>query len=156
MNTSITQMQADDVAQLVGMSVNEVSDLLGLVTNDENSTMTALSSAVIQIAKVLNSAQDCINHLTDPQLLNGGSSTFKEQLSALLVMMEAEVCKSGCSLKSCVVSLPGLARACLQNTAASGVLQDVLCNFPQMFKSVDKLDALFQGNVDFYSRQTQQ
>lgn len=147
----MTGMQPDDVAELVGLSATEISDLLGTTKHDVTSTLADSSGTVAHIASLLTAIHDVVCQVNQPNPPLSEPSGLQVHLTALVAVMEAEARKSEGSFDSWVAALPTLARACTQNPDAPSVLHDALINAPQLRNVTDQIDRMFMSSIEFYT-----
>ena len=143
------ELRPDDIAQLVGLSVNEVADLLSTPTQDATSVVAGGSAIVIHIAKLLTAAHGAVCQVGRSKNANSDPSPVEDHLSALIAVLETELKKSENALDSCIAAMPVLAQACVRNPEAPEVLQDRLQSAPNLYRLTDELDMVLMSSIQF-------
>lgn len=147
-------MQPDDVAELVGLTATEVSDLLGKTKQNVMPSQVESSGTVAHIASHLTAMHEAVSQVCPPKSPLRESSGLQVHLTALIAVMEAQARKSESSVDCWVAAVPSLARACTENPDAPCMLQDALSNAPKLQNVADQIDHMFMSSIEFYTDAT--
>jgi hypothetical protein len=143
------QLHAGHVASLVGLSTQEVSDLLGTSIQDVTSVVAGGNATVSHVAKVLGT----VNVLLTDNAGNGMKQTsafqhkLEAQLSALLAVLGAEAQKGESSLQGCISSLPSFVSTCLQCSSPQDLVQDALNRTPRLQALTEEFDGMLASAI---------
>jgi hypothetical protein len=138
------EIQADRIAQMVGLSVYEVSDLLGSSNSALASVMAGGTASLAHVAKllvVLTTA--CGDKSTSARQPKGGSVAGKRvesDVAALTAVLQAEAQKAERALESSIGSLPHLSAAILDTKGSTAILDGTLEHMACVHDVASKVD----------------
>lgn len=146
---STPELPPDDIADLVGLSVHEVVDLLGTSPQEVNAVIAGGSATVAHVRRLLTSIREIVHTHGQRKPFTGLPAMFEDNVGALTAVMQAEFRKSEASLHSCIAALPELARACTYNQNASALIQQTFLKMPSLRKLMDQVEDMLSQSLDF-------